>query len=208
MDNPVAHKVVGNLAVVVHMVEMDTVVVVGYMVGLDTAAGYTVVLSIVTGYTVGMDTVDRALTVVDIVVEDWGTDLTLLERMKVGRIDLLYLLMYCHSHRKTGHSLHFVYHNFRSTLLHFVELQEHAHHDRIEYKMWYLLEFEHDMQDKQSLRGRLPELSLRHHNACKSLRLVLLLRDNLGRQSDSDRLPSACHRPVQQFHNQDKIFSR
>jgi hypothetical protein len=77
-----ARKVVGNLAVVVHMVEMGIAVVVetgivavaDYTAGMDivTVADYTAGMDIVTvaDRMVGMGTVDRALTVVDSVAGD------------------------------------------------------------------------------------------------------------------------------------------
>jgi hypothetical protein len=86
---------------------------------------------------VEMDIVGRVLTVVDIVVEDWCTDLILLEHTKVGCIGLC-LLMCGHNHHKTGHALHCVCRNLRSTLLLFVGLQGRAHHGHTGYKKWYL----------------------------------------------------------------------
>jgi hypothetical protein len=149
VGNPVVHRPVGNLTVVARKVEMDTVPGVDHMAGMDTVPGvdhmagmdtvpgvdHMVEMDIVleAAHMVEMDIVDRVLMVVDIVAEDWRTDLILLEHTKFGRIDLC-LLMCCHNHHKTGHSLHFVFRNLCNALLQFVELQEHAHHDHTGYK--------------------------------------------------------------------------
>jgi hypothetical protein len=194
---------------------MDIVVVAGCTVETGIVAGCTVGMDIVaaadcmvgTDIVIEMDTVDRVMTAVDIVAEDWCTDQTRLERTKVGCIGL-YLLMYCHSHHRTEHSLRFVCHNFRSILPHFVQVQEHVYHGHTEYRMWFVLEFVLGMRDKYSLQEGLPEILVRHHNVYKRPRLLLHLHDSVGRLPDADRLPPGCHRCVQRFRNQDKIFSR
>src|SRR5437763_471424 len=113
----------------------------------------------------------------------------------------LCLLMCCHTLHKTGHSLHFVFHNFRTVLPQLVELHEHAHRDRTGYKTSCLLAPGRDMQDKQSWREMVSawldlvvsEISTRYHNAYKKSHPVLLLHDNWGRQPGSDYLPPGRH---------------
>jgi hypothetical protein len=147
---------VGNLAVrkvaldtvvvVVHKAEPDIAVVAARKAGLDIAIGadYMVGLDIETahietgieaeaGYKVEMDIVDKAPTVVDMVFESYCTGLTLLEYTKVGRMDPC-LLMYCHSHHKTGRLLRFVCRNFRTVLPPSVGQHARAHRARTAYK--------------------------------------------------------------------------
>ena len=62
VDSLVEHKFVGNLVALAHKVEMGIVLEADYMVEMGIEAGVV--------HIVEMDIVDRALTVVDIVVED------------------------------------------------------------------------------------------------------------------------------------------
>ena len=127
MGSPVVHKAVRNLAG--RKVELDIAPGAGHMVvGLDIGAE-TARIEAEAGYKV----VDRVLTVVDIVVEDYYTDLILLAYTQAGRMDPC-LLMYCHSRHKTAHALHSVFRNSRTALPQFVELPAHAHHDHTGYK--------------------------------------------------------------------------